>query len=195
MNSVTESKGEKSSVSTISRKKKNTDRSVHWLGSVNYEALTKTSSKIKEMYEIDHKAEITLFVSSPGGASGIAMSFYDTMTKFLKPKLQTIGSGDVDSSGIIIFLSGEKRILTENTTMLLHLAGRTFDPAKRYTTVDLEAIIREDRLKDYQYACIVADRSNGRLTPDKVLEMMSRNTVLTPTEAVNFGIAHEVLAH
>lgn len=183
------------STATIkTRKCKKSDRFIHWLGSVNYESLTKSATKVREMYEKDPLANITLFVSSPGGASGIAMSFYDTITKVLKPHLTTIGSGDVDSSGIIIFLSGEKRYLTANTTMLLHLAGRTFDPAKRYTTADLEAIIREDHLKDYQYACIVSERSNGRLTPEKVLDMMAKNTVLSPTEAVNLGIAHEVLA-
>ncbi len=121
------------------------------------------------------------------------MSFYDTVRSVLKPNLSTIGTGDVDSSGIIVFLAGTKRSLTRNTTLLFHLAGRTFGTEKRFSTADLEDILKEDRLKDYQYACVVSDATLGRLSTEKVLEMMKKNTVLTAEEAVSLGIAHKVI--
>lgn len=132
-------------------------------------------------------------VNSFGGATGIGMAFYDAVNFWLKPKLVTIGSGDVDSSGITIFLSGQKRYLTRNTTLLLHLAGRTFEGGKRVTTVDMDAMLREDRLKDYQYACVVSDATNGKYSPEQILDLMAKNTILTPEEAVNMGLAHKVL--
>ena len=121
------------------------------------------------------------------------MSFYDTVKTWLKPKLCTIGTGDVDSSGIIIFLAGERRFLTPNTTMLLHLGGRTFDKEKRFSTRETENMLKEDRLKDFQYASIVSEATRGRYTPDKILELMSQDTILTAEEAVNMGLAHRVL--
>ncbi len=78
--------------------------------------------------------------------------------------------------------------------MLLHLAGRTFDQSKRFTAVDMASMLAEDKLKDYQYASVVAQATNGKYSPEKILNMMARNTILTPQEAVNMGLAHRVLA-
>lgn len=168
-------------------------RTLQWIGGVNGSLLADVTDQILSFLLEDQKAPIHLIVTSHGGPTGIGMSFFDTMRNVYKPLLYTIGSGDVDSSGIIIFLSGERRYVTPNTTLLLHLAGRTFDTPKRFTTPDMESIIKEDTLKDYQYASVIAERSNGKLTPQKVLELMARNTVLSAQEAVEIGIAHAVL--
>lgn len=168
-------------------------RSIEWLGGVNYDNYHKVLSDMRDLVRNDISKEIYLSVTSFGGASGVGMSFYDTVRSVLKPNLITIGSGDVDSSGLIVFLAGKKRFLTKNTTILLHLAGRTFEGNKRYSTADVDTMLKEDRLKDFQYACVVAENSNGRLNAERVLELMAHNTILTPLEAVNLGIAHKVL--
>ncbi len=168
------------------------DRTLEWLGGVSYDNLQMILGEIKRLMLINDD-DIHLLVNSYGGATGIGMSFYDAVTSWLKPNLLTIGSGDVDSSGIIVFLSGHKRYLTRNTTMLFHLAGRTFSTDKRFTTLDMHAMLKEDKLKDYQYACVVADHTNGRYTPEKILKLMSKNTIITAEEAVQMGLAHKVL--
>jgi ATP-dependent Clp protease, protease subunit len=171
----------------------NHERMIEWLGGVNYENLQSTMSKMKALLETDSTSEIHLMVNSYGGPTGIAMSFYDAARSWLRPHLVTIGSGYVDSSGIIVFLSGSKRYITKNTTLLFHLAGRTFESNKRYSTLDMENMLKEDKLKDYQYACIVSDATRGKFNPEKILEMMRNNTVLTSEEALNMGLAHKVL--
>ncbi len=168
-------------------------RTLQWIGGVNTGTCADICEQIKQLLIQDTLSPIQLIVTSHGGPTGIGMSFYDTMRSTYKPTLHTIGSGDVDSSGIIIFLSGEKRYITQNTTLLLHLAGRTFETPKRFTTPELESIIKEDKLKDFQYASIVADRSEGKLTIHEVLDLMANNTVLTPSDAVELGIAHEII--
>lgn len=141
----------------------------------------------------DPDGEICLMVNSYGGPTGVGMSFYDAVRSWLRPRLITIGSGYVDSSGVIVFLAGEKRYLTRNTTLLFHLAGRTFEGGKRFSTADLEDMLKEDRLKDYQYACVVSDATEGKYSPEEVLKLMANTTVLTAEEAVNMGLAHKVL--
>jgi ATP-dependent protease ClpP protease subunit len=136
--------------------------------------------------------EIGLFVTSPGGATGTAMSFFDTVRHILKPRLVTIGSGDVDSSGVILFLSGERRYITARTTVLLHPAGRVFG-SQRYTTREMEAMLAEDRQKDEQYASLVADSSKGILTTPEVLALMDQHTLLTPARMLELGLADAVL--
>ncbi|MBX4199911.1 ATP-dependent Clp protease proteolytic subunit [Candidatus Parcubacteria bacterium] len=168
-------------------------RTLEWFGGVSYENLESKLSSIKKLLIDDSLEEIHLFVNSFGGTTGIGMSFYDAMHSMYKPNLVTIGSGDVDSSGIIVFLSGKKRFMTRNTTMLFHLAGRTFGYDRRFTTIDMENMLREDRLKDFQYASVVSEATGGKLSTERVLDMMMKNTILTPEEAVQMGIAHKVL--
>lgn len=171
----------------------NPNHIIEWLGGVSYENLQKILTQVKEHMVENAEEELTMLVNSYGGTTGIGMSFYDAVHSWLKPRLTTIGSGDVDSSGIIVFLAGEKRYLTKNTTLLFHLAGRTFGMEKRFSTLDLENILKEDKLKDYQYACVVSDATLGKFSPEKILELMTHNTVLTAEEAVNMGLAHKVL--
>jgi ATP-dependent protease ClpP protease subunit len=168
-------------------------RMVQWVGGVNGGILFEITEKIQSLLIESPSEPIHLLVTSHGGPTGIGMSFYDTMRTVYHPTLYTIGSGDVDSSGIIIFLTGTRRYLTANTTLLLHLAGRTFDSPKRLTTPEMESIVKEDKLKDFQYASVIADRSGGKLTVQNVLELMANNTVLTPRDAVKYGLAHAVL--
>jgi ATP-dependent protease ClpP protease subunit len=173
------------------------DRTIEWLGGVTYQNLHDVMGQVKYMMMENVRDEIHLLVNSYGGATGIGMSFYDAVKSWLKPNLVTIGSGDVDSSGILVLLAGERRYLTKNTTLLLHLAGRTFEQAKRFSTADMSAMLAEDKVKDYQYACVVATAtgSNGgkKYSPEEILDLMARNTILTPEEAVNMGLAHKVL--
>jgi ATP-dependent protease ClpP protease subunit len=166
---------------------------LEYLGSVNYATSDRVLTGIKEHLSRAPHEELTLVVSSPGGQSGIAMSFYDTVRMILRPKLRTIAMGDVDSSGIIIFLSGDRRLVSTRTTLLLHPAGRCFDPHKRYTAVEIGAMAKEDELKDQQYAQIVARHSQGRLTVGQVLTLMECHTVLSAQDLVRLGLAESVL--
>lgn len=169
------------------------ERTLEWLGGVTFENLQTVISRVKELMIKEPNEEIHLMVNSYGGPTGVGMSFYDAVKSWMRPNLITIGSGYVDSSGVIVFLAGERRYLTKNTTLLFHLAGRTFGEGKRFSTLDMENMLKEDKVKDYQYACVVSDATGGRYTPERILELMAANTVLTAEEAVNMGLAHRVL--
>jgi ATP-dependent Clp protease, protease subunit len=172
----------------------NPNRTLQWIGGVSGGILADITDRIQSLMMEHAREPINLVVTSHGGPTGIGMSFYDTMRSVYKPNLCTIGSGDVDSSGIIVFLAGTTRYITPNTTLLLHLAGRVFDTPKRFTTPEMESIVKEDKLKDFQYASVIAERSAGKLTVQAVLDLMAHNTVLSASEAVELGIAHAVLS-
>jgi ATP-dependent Clp protease, protease subunit len=169
------------------------ERTIEWLGGVNYQNLEHILGELKRLMTSNSADEIHMMVNSYGGTSSVSMSFYDAVTSWLRPNLVTIGTGDVDSSGIIVFLAGKKRYLTKNTTLLFHLAGGTFGAEKRYTVQEIESMLNEYHLKDFQYACIVSDATHGRYTPAMILELMSKNTILTAAEAVEMGLAHKVI--
>lgn len=170
------------------------DKMVEYFGIVNYATNERVLNNLKELIAASPADMLYLVVTSAGGPSGTAMSFYDMVRLVLRPTLTTIGSGDVDSSGLLIFLTGEKRFVTRHTTALLHNGGRVFENNKRVTAGELEAMIHEDRLKDAQYAAIVADRSRGKLKFEEVLAMMEKNTMLTSEDFVRLGLADAVLS-
>jgi ATP-dependent protease ClpP protease subunit len=167
-------------------------RTLRYIGGVMRATNERLLAKMEKLVEAAPHEEIFLFVTSTGGPTGTAMSFYDTVQHVIKPSLTTLGSGDVDSSGIIIFLAGERRFISARTTLLFHPAGRRFG-TERYTTREMEAMLAEDRLKDAQYAGLVALRSRGNLTSEQVLEMMERHTVLSPHDLVRYGLADSIL--
>lgn len=169
------------------------ERMVEYLGMVNYATCERVLEELRDLVSDAPDEEVTMVVTSAGGPSGTAMGFYDTVRSVIKPRLTTIGSGDVDSSGVLIFLSGDRRYVTKNTTVLLHPAGGCFEPGKRYTSADVDAVLREYRLKDFQYASILAEQSHGRLSSKQVLAMMDKNTILTPLELVSYGLAEAIL--
>lgn len=168
-------------------------RTLEYIGNVSNTTNEKVFGEIKKLLAHNANESIYLTVSSTGGPTGPAMCFYEMIQKILRANLVTIGVGDVDSSGVIVFLSGSQRFISPYTTILLHMAGRRFDPAIRYTADDLEAMAHEDHLKDMQYATIVANASHA-LSVDNVLALMKKSTVLTSQDLVNLGLAHELLS-
>ena len=167
-------------------------RTIRYIGGVTRIMNERIVSQLEKLLNKSETDEIAMFITSPGGASGAAMSFYDTVRHILKPRLVTIGSGEVDSSGIIIFLSGTRRFVTKRTTFLFHPAGRIFGNP-RYTTSEMAAMLEEDRLKDRHYASVVSENSKGKLTVEDVLLMMEQHTVLSAEDFVAAGLADEVL--
>lgn len=167
-------------------------RTLRYIGSVTRMMNERVIGQIEKMLDKNAGEEIALFITSPGGAAGVAMSFYDTVRHVLKPRLVTIGSGEVDSSGIIVFLAGMRRFVTKRTTFLFHPAGRMFGN-QRYTTSEMAAMLEEDRLKDKHYASVVAENSKGKLTVEDVLLMMEQHTVLSAEDFVAAGLADDIL--
>jgi len=168
-------------------------RTVRYIGPITRATNERLLKQIEKLVHEAPDEEIFLFITSTGGPTGTAISFFDTIRYVLKPRLVTIGSGDVDSSAVIIFLSGSRRFVTKRTTLLLHPAGRIFG-TQRYTAREMEAMLVEDRHKDDQYATIIAEHSQGSLTKENVLSMMEAHTILSPDRLVELDLALATIA-
>jgi len=168
------------------------DQTIQYFGSVNASNNEHVFDEIKTRMHIAPDKELYMIVTSNGGSTGCAMSFYDTMQYVLRPNLITIGSGDVDTSSMLLLLAGQKRFVTKNTTALLHLASRSFDSGRKYTASEMESMAKEDRIKDEQYAYVLSDRGKN-ITTREVLEIMEENTILTPRELLALGLIDGIL--
>ncbi len=169
----------------------NLNRVVPWFGPVNTENMAKVTAELVKLHKEDREARITLAMTSAGGWSSIGFSFYD-LIRGMKLPLDTIGSGFVDSMGVIIFLAGEQRFVTPHTNMLIHEARRYFQDKETVTRRDARANQEESDLYQSFYSGIVQERTGGRIVPAKLEEMMLHNTVLNPDQMIELGIAHEL---
>jgi ATP-dependent protease ClpP protease subunit len=168
------------------------ERTVRYTGNVLHATNERVLAAMGKLLEKEPAADIALLVTSPGGATGIAMNFYDSVRYVLKPALVSVATGDIDSSGMIIFLSANRRYATARTTALLHPAGRFFGN-QRYTRREMASMLAEDRLKDEQYADVIADNSQGALSRADVLALMEAQKVLSPEDLLRYRLIDAIL--
>ena len=53
------------------------NRIIFWLGGVNYANFSEVTEQVGNFLQENNGRNINLFITSPGGQTGIAMSFYD----------------------------------------------------------------------------------------------------------------------
>jgi ATP-dependent Clp protease protease subunit len=67
----------------------------------------------------ENSEPIRLIINSPGGYSSHMWAVIDTMGA-IKNEVHTIGIGELASAGAMIFVAGDVRKISENTTILIH---------------------------------------------------------------------------
>jgi ATP-dependent protease ClpP protease subunit len=169
------------------------ERSVEWIGDIEIEGYKKVVEKILELWRKDDKEPIYLHLSTPGGWLAVALAFYEKIRSIYKIPLWTIALGNVDSSGVIVFLAGQKRFITPNTTFLLHEIGRTFPKEDRFTARQLEKVRRHLQQDQDKFSELILANTGGRLTKSQLKKLMEEETILTTQEIVQLGFAHEII--
>ena len=170
-----------------------TSRMVYWLGGINQDNYEKVLTKVIKLYEENPEEWITLLITSPGGSRAISAAFYDFVKHVLKPRLRTIGLGEVDSCGMLIFVAGDQRFVAPRTTFYFHEMSREFDEKTRLRASELREIVKEVYYTQGLQAMAVADCTNGKHQPEDILRLMERETSLNAEDLLKMGIAHRIL--
>ena len=136
----------------------------------------------------DPDEDIRLYVNSPGGDAYAGLAIYDAM-QYVKPDVQTYCIGMAMSAGAMILAGGAagKRHVLPNSKVMIHQgSGGT-----RGTPADIQIAAREILALTRRYAEVIA-RHSGR-DIEQVMKDIDRDRFLTPTEAVEYGLADKVL--
>ena len=135
---------------------------------------------------------IKLIVSSVGGSAHEMFSIYDTM-RLVKDdcEIETLGLGKVMSAAVLILAAGTKgkRRIGKNCRIMLHpVAGGAVGDIE-----DIENDTKEIKVQQKQYVKCLAEESN--LTVKKINSILKRKTnqYYSAEEAVEFGIADEIV--
>ena len=71
------------------------------------------------LQSLDDKADISLYLNTPGGIVSAGLGIYDTM-QIISPKVNTICTGLAASMGSILLAAGEKRSILPHARVMIH---------------------------------------------------------------------------
>ena len=166
------------------------DRIIFLGGQVDDESANLVIAQMLFLSNEDAKSDINFYINSPGGSVTAGLAVYDTM-RFLRCEVATYCIGQAASMGAILFTAGQKgkRFMLNNSRILLHqplINGVLEGPA---TDLDIQAkeIIRI-RGRIYEILAHHTGKSVEKITAD-----CDRNRWLEAKEAVEYGLADEIL--
>ena len=135
--------------------------------------------------------DISFFINSPGGSVTAGMAILDTM-QFIKPDVSTIVMGQACSMGSLLAQAGApgKRKILKNARHMIHQpSGGAGGQA-----TDMEIQVKEIlKMKKTLTEIYVQNNSKGK-TYEQLLADMERDFFMSAQEAVDYGLADEILS-
>jgi ATP-dependent Clp protease, protease subunit len=136
----------------------------------------------------DGKADIKLYINSPGGSVSAALAIYDTI-QYAKADISTICVGLAASAGALLLASGKKgkRFCLPNSEVLIHqvmggASGQATDVA-----IHAKHIVRvKERLNE-----ILSKHTGQKIK--KVQEDTERDYFMSADEARTYGIIDKII--
>jgi len=166
------------------------DRIIFLQGEVNDAVSASIVAQMLFLESEDPEKDIYFYINSPGGIVTAGLAMYDTMN-LIKPDVSTICLGQAASMGAFLLSSGApgKRFALPSARIMIH---QPLGGARGQATdiqIQAEEIIRLKKMLTQT----IADNSNGKKSYEELLQIMERDTFLSPVEAIEFGIIDEIL--
>lgn len=137
---------------------------------------------------LDSKADITLYLNTPGGQVSSGLAIYDTM-QLIAPPVGTVCTGMAASMGAVLLCAGEpgKRSALPHSRVLIHqpLGGAQGQAS------DILIAAKEIE-KTRAELCQIISAHSGQ-TFDKVLADADRDYWMTAQEAQEYGMIDNIL--
>ena len=137
---------------------------------------------------VDDKADISLYLNTPGGQVSSGLAIYDTM-QLIAPKVGTICTGMAASMGAVLLCAGEKgkRAALPHSRVLIHqpLGGAQGQAS------DILIAAREIEKTRTELCGIIASHSGQPF--EKVMADADRDYWMTSSEALEYGMIDKVL--
>lgn len=165
-----------------------TGRTIYFYDEVNNKTVCEASKFIDEL-ESENDKEIELIINSNGGSIYDGLALYDRI-RSSACQINTVGTGFVASMGLIVFLAGDHRTLTETAMLLNHQGSSQFEG----NTGDFKIEAKEmTRLEDLTVQ-IIAERTG--LAPKVIKkDIKIGDDYISPELAVTKGFAHAIIVN
>lgn len=136
----------------------------------------------------DPKADIQLYINSPGGSVYDGLAIFDTM-QFIKPDVATFGIGLQASMGAFLLSSGAKgkRYALPNARVMIHQPSS----GTHGKITDQEITLREGIYLKKRLNEILAKNTGQKLA--KIEKDVDRDFWMSAEESVKYGIVDKVV--
>jgi ATP-dependent Clp protease, protease subunit len=136
----------------------------------------------------DPKADISLYINSPGGSVYDGLAIFDTI-QFIKPDVATYGIGLQASMGAFLLSSGTKgkRFALPNSRIMIHQPSS----GTQGKITDQEITLREGIYLKKRLNEILAKNTGQKLS--KIEKDVDRDFWMSSEEAVDYGIVDKVV--
>jgi ATP-dependent Clp protease, protease subunit len=136
----------------------------------------------------DPDRDISIYINSPGGSFTALTAIYDTM-QFVRPDIATYCMGQAASAAAVLLAAGTpgKRFALENSRILIHQPSGQGEGQVTDLEIQANEIVRMRHLLE----TILARHTNQ--TVEKIKADIERDTILTASEAKDYGIVDEVI--
>ncbi len=166
------------------------DRIIFMGGPVDDESSNTIIAQMLFLSNEDHKADISLYINSPGGSVSAGLALYDTM-QFLRCEVATYGIGLSASMGAVLLAGGTegKRFVLPNSTVLLHqpMIGGLLRGSATDLSIEAKEIIR---IRQRLYEILA--RHTGK-DVEQIQKDCDRNLWLDADGALEYGLADKIL--
>ena len=164
------------------------DRIVFMLGQVDDQSANLVVAQLLFLQYDDPKADIHLYINSPGGSVTAGMSIYDTM-QFISCDVATYVMGQAASMGAVLLTDGTKgkRFALPNSRVMIHqpLAGT------EGTTTEI-LIHAKEFIRTKKHLNEILLKHTGQ-TLESIERDTDRDKFMSAQEAVDYGIVDHVL--
>jgi ATP-dependent Clp protease protease subunit len=140
------------------------------------------------LQQMDADRDIEIYINSPGGSFTALTAIYDTM-RYIKPDVRTVCLGQAASAAAVILAAGTKgkRYALEHSRVLIHQPSGGGEGQSSDIEIQAREIMRmRSQLED------MLARHTGR-DVEEVRRDIERDKILTPHEAVDYGLIDEVI--
>ena len=176
------------------------DRIIMLNGSIHTEMSHVIVAQMLYLESEDPDKEINLYINSGGGEVTAGLAIYDTM-QYIKCDVRTIVMGQACSMGSFLAqagTAGKRVVLPESRTMIHRVSSGTQGTSGSVTIQELQFEDSRRHFEESKYLnrrlteLYVRHNTAGK-TYEELFETMKFDTFLTAEEAVEYGLADQVV--
>ena len=162
---------------------------IRFLAAVNgpsVEAILRTiDSKVKDGYSRLH-----IMLNSPGGSVAHGLVLYNVL-RSLSIDVYTYNIGSVDSIGVVIFCSGDKRYSVPNTRFLIHPVQLNFNAPQSFDEHKLNELRKSLQIDQKDIIGVIAQTTGKSV--DDIAKKIHDWATFNSQEAKQYGLIDDIV--
>ena len=154
--------------------------------------IPQTTAQLFQLFDhaVQNKVErVHLLLSSPGGSVFHGLSIYNYL-KGAPFDTHAYNFGSVDSIGVVIFCAGSRRLCVPHARFLIHPVQFNIQGNAAFDEKQLDEHLKGLKIDQENIARVISDTTGKPL--HKVEEDMINRTTLSPQQAKDYGLVHDI---